>query len=366
MSNTVITNHQIINHIKLPALSLKVEEKKWFAREFTAKCYTVFNKICQKLFGCKSISEYNLESSLKYANGKIAANDSLIETLTVQQEKGLISDISALESHFDSYLNSPKGINDKDRLRNLKISLNKRSSHLHISSACTDNISSNSAVREELLKEMEAMAENTTTTNPNPNGSNEKPKPQQSSLHKQLLKDIERSPLKKCDENDNNIILNEEDLPKDSDGNIIDKYSLESKYDDLDKLDKMKVLISCQKFYIIILNPLVRGYLNLKSDVYAITGPKDKAIKYNFEFDERNNQVTIKVTNLIYMVSQDKIVKEAELNEISFTMTLKDDFESTAFQDLTYDLIQQYTINNVSGLNKLYTALSELNSELNG
>lgn len=332
-----------------------VEENKWFfAIGFLPKYYAFVSKICQKLFGCKSISQHNLECSLKYANHEIAKGESL-KGISLKEEQEIISEIRKIESKefFGDYLNSRKGLNDKLRLERLKTLIsekcNEKSPHLHISSDCENGIVSNLIIRENLLKEISINIASDEKLKGNAANNLQK-----TSLSDQLLKDIERSPLMEYSEEDGRL-LNEADLPKDKEGNLLTQATLSSSYDEMTLENKMKVLVSCQRFYISIFAPLVRGYLKSDNSKLFVAVATNDTIKYKFEFNhpQQTNQIKISATDITFNIGDGKAIKQVILDEISFTITLKNDFEKKSFKDLRYDLIQKYTINSVIGLSEL-------------
>ncbi|HMT02211.1 MAG TPA: hypothetical protein PKD00_02720 [Burkholderiales bacterium] len=100
---------------------------------FPVKVYSFFSKIAQVIFGCKSISQHNLEYSLKYANSIIDEKKANITNNDICYAN---LEIKNIENTFKDYLNTNKGKNDKKRLENLKYKLSVLDNKLEVNEEC--------------------------------------------------------------------------------------------------------------------------------------------------------------------------------------------------------------------------------------
>ncbi len=111
-----------INKFSSQKIRLKLEDDilKKNKNLFPVKVYSFFSKIAQIIFGCKSISQHNLEYSLKYANSLVKEKKNSFVASDISSAN---LEIKNIENTFKDYLNTNKGKNDKKRLEDLKYKL---------------------------------------------------------------------------------------------------------------------------------------------------------------------------------------------------------------------------------------------------
>lgn len=125
-----VINHDI-NKFSNQKIRLKLENNalKKNKNLFPVKVYSFFSRIAQFIFGCKSISQHNLECSLKYANSLLSEKNTNLATNDISDAD---LEIKNIENTFKGYLNTNKGKNDKKRLEDLKYKLSNLDNKLGI------------------------------------------------------------------------------------------------------------------------------------------------------------------------------------------------------------------------------------------